>query len=204
MLDEAEFDELLRQGAPVPTKAASETAILLAQEMVGQDAGVAGRRRPRRSWVTAAAAVGTLALAGAGTVTAYQLSLPPFQGLEQGVQRVETGIPVTYTNSLGREVDCLAFIEYRNLDEEQEQAIERIRADARWDGYGQRVLEALGMPNATPEAQNEAVGEVVHEDLWEAAHATVPEMVYVQNSDGPVYNGSSMSCANPGGVDGRP
>lgn len=59
MLDEVEFDELLRQGGPAPSKAAAETAILLAQELVGHDAGVTGRRRPRRSWVTATAAAGT-------------------------------------------------------------------------------------------------------------------------------------------------
>lgn len=205
-MDETEFDTLLREGAPAPSKAASQMAVLLANEVAGVDAGASlpGRTRPRRSWVVAAAAAAALILGGAGTITAYQLSIPPFQSLPHGVQRMEIGIPVTYTNSLDREVECLVFIEYRNLDEDQEHAIESVRADARWDGYGQRVLEALNMPAATPEAQNEAVGDVLHEDLWEAAREAVPEMVYMQHSNGPVYNGFSMSCAKPGGVDGRP
>lgn len=205
-MDETDFDELLRKSAPAPSRSASDTAVLLTQDIVGQGAGarVLGRRRTRRSWAIAAAAAGALMLAGAGTITAYQLSVPPFQTLEHGVQRMETGIPVTYTNSLGREVECLAFIEYRNLDDGQQNAIEDVGQNERWNGYGQRVLDALGMPGATPEAQNDAISDVVHQDLWEEAHEAVPEMVYMQDSEGPVYNGSSMSCANPGGVDGRP
>jgi hypothetical protein len=145
-----------------------------------------------------------VALTGAGTVAAYQLSIPPFQTLEEGVGRATTGVPITYTNSLGREVECLAFIEYRNLTAEQRGAIEDASRANEWDGYGQRVLDDLNMPNASPERQNHALGEVVHQDLWEAAQAAVPGMVYMRESDGPVFAGSSMSCANPGGFDGRP
>ncbi len=145
-----------------------------------------------------------VALTGAGTVAAYQLSIPPFQTLEDGVGRASAGVPVTYTNSLGRTVKCLAFIEYRNLTPEQRDAIERASRADEWDGYGQRVLDDLNMPNASPERQNHAISEVAHQDLWKAAHAAVPGMVYMRDSDGPVFAGSSMSCANPGGVDGRP
>ncbi|MTB85009.1 hypothetical protein [Nocardioides marmotae] len=146
----------------------------------------------------------TFALTGAGTIAAYQLSVPPFQTLEDGVERARTGIPVTYTNSLGREVECLAFIEYRKLDAEQRAAIETASNDDRWEGYGERVLTGLGMPQAAPEAQNDAISDVLGEDLWEAARQAVPEMVYMEDSTGPVFNGWSFSCANPGGVDGRP
>lgn len=206
MKEETDLDDLLRRSAPAPSRAASETAVLLARQVAGEGVGAAvlGRRRPRRSWVVAAAAAGALTLVGAGTVTAYQLGVPPFMTLEDGVHRVETGIPVTYTNSLGREVECLAFIEYRNLDAEQQNAVEDVGQDERWDGYGQRVLDGLGIPSATPEAQNDAIHTVLSDDLWEAAHEAVPEMVYMQDPEGPVYNGHSFSCANPGGVDGRP
>lgn len=205
-MDETEFDELLRSGAPTPSTTADRTAVLLARQLQGVDAGATplGQRHPRRSWAVVAAAAGALTLAGGGTITAYQLSIPPFQTLEDGVQRAQTGIPVTYTNSLNREVECLAFIEYRNLDDEQQNSIEQVAQDDRWDGYGQRVLDSLGIPDAAPEAQNVAITAVVREDLRDAAQKAVPEMVYMQDSDGPIYNGSSMSCANPGGVDGRP
>lgn len=150
--------------------------------------------------VTAAA----LALSGAGTLAAHQLSIPPFQTLEEGVERAKTGIPVTYTNSLGREVECLAFIEHRNLSADQRSAIEEASRSEVWDGYGQRVLDELDIPAASPEEQNDAVFEVLGQDLWRAARTAVPEMTYMADSQGPVFNGSSMSCAHPGGEDGRP
>jgi hypothetical protein len=101
-------------------------------------------------------------------------------------------------------VECLAFIEYENLDQPQRAAIEKVSKSRRWEGYGQRVLDKIAMPKATPEEQNAAIVDVVHQDLWQAAHEVVPSMVYMRESDGPVYHGSSTSCAGPGGVDGQP
>jgi len=145
-----------------------------------------------------------LALTGAGTLTAYQLGVPPFQTLDADVGRTTTGIAVTYINSSDRTVQCLAFIEYRNLDAAQRTALDQVATSTQWAGYGQRVLNALDLPDASPQAQNAAITEVVEQDLWRAAHTAVPTMVYMQDSDGPVFNGSSLSCANSGGVDGQP
>lgn len=141
-------------------------------------------------------------LTGAGTVAAYQLNVPPFQSLEDGVRRAQYGIPVTYTNSLDRQVECLAFIEYRNLDENQRAAIENIAQDARWENYGQRTLAALDIPNASPEDQNEAIAAILSEDLRSAAHGAVPEMAATMDRDAAAYNGHSLAC--PEGVDGLP
>lgn len=208
-MDDLDLDELLRRSAPTPSTAASDTAVLLARQTRGVHAGatplsrVGPARRPRR-WLVAAVAAGALALTGAGTLSAYQLGVPPFQTLEDGVGRTATGIPVTYTNSLDRTVGCLAFIEYRNLDATQRADLERVARSAQWSGYGQRVLDALALPDASPETQNNAIREVLQQDLWQAAHSAIPSMVHMQSSDGPVFNGFSFSCANPGGVDGQP
>lgn len=205
-MNDDELDELLRTMAPTPSARAQSTAVLVAREIRQPTRGVAALSGPktRRRVVVAAAAAAALALAGAGTLAAYQLSIPPFQTLEKGVARSHSGIPFVYTNSLGRRVECLAFIEYENLDQQQRAAIEKLSKSRRWDGYGQRVLAKIAMPKASPEEQNAAIVDVIHQDLWQAAHEVVPSMVYMRVSDGPVYHGSSTSCAGPGGVDGRP
>lgn len=204
-MSEIDLDELLRGAAPRPTLDADDTALLLAREVRSESLGVTPlrsrhRSRLRTAVVVAAAAV---ALSAAGTISAYQLSIPPFQTLEDGVERADTAIDVDYTNSLDRKVECLAFIEYRHLDSNQQASIEEVSADDRWDGYGQRVLDQLAISNSSPEAQNEAIIRVLRKDLWEAASTAVPGMVKMEDSDGPVFNGFSFWCANPGGVDGR-
>lgn len=203
------LDDLLRHAAPSPSEQAAQTATHLAREIRDEVAGAVPlrrrshpKRRGRRLALGIAAAA--LALSGAGTLAAHQLSIPPFQTLEEGVDRAKTGVPVNYTNSLGRQVECLAFIEHRNLSASQRAAIEDAARSDVWDGYGQRVLDELDMPTADPSQQNDAIFDVVSRDLWRAARAAVPEMVHMSDSEGPVFNGSSMSCANPGGVDGRP
>lgn len=206
LLNDDELDDLLRHSAITPSMDAGATAVELAGEVRDEVAGAVPIRRPRRTrWrIALVVAAAVVVLSGAGTVAAYQLSVPPFQTLEEGVGRASTGIPVTYTNSLGREVECLAFIEYGNLTSDQRDAIEDASRSDEWDGYGQRVLNGLNMSDASPDRQNDAVSEAVHQHLWEAARSAVPGMTYMRDSDGPVFAGSSMSCTKPGGVDGRP
>jgi len=196
-MDDLRLDDLLRQAAPAPPVGAAATAVLLARQLRDEQAGAValrGRRHPRR--ITVAAVVAALSLSGAGTLTAYQLGVPPFQSLESGVMRAMTGVPVDYTSSTGQDVECLAFIEYRNLDAHQRDRIESAAGDDRWNGYGQRVLDGLAIPTASPEDQQLAIGRVVGEDLWLAARAAVPGLVHAQTgrTDGPLFTGSSMSC----------
>src|SRR5690625_70274 len=210
-MNDVDLDDLLRKSAPEPSASAAELAVQLAQELRGADVltpALKVRRRRRRNRVVAGA-VGTLLMTAGATVAAYQLSVPPFQTLPDGVQRAHAGIPVTYTNSLGRQVECLAFIEYRNMDENQRAAIEAVAEDPRWEGYGDRVLATLNIPDASPIAQNDAISDVVHEDLRAAAREAVPEIVFPQDIDltsydagDPFFNGSAFSC--PEGVDGLP
>lgn len=206
-MNDEELDDLLHRSAITPPRGASATAVRLAREVRDECAGVVvpvrAHRRGRGRMVAGVVAA-AVALSGAGTLAAHQLSVPPFQTLGEGVGRASTGVPVSYTNSWGRQVECLAFIEYRNLSSDQRAAIEDASRGDSWQGYGQRVLDSLGMPEASPEKQNHAIGDVVHQDLWKAARTAVPGIVHMQDSEGPVFAGSSMSCANPGGVDGRP
>jgi len=203
--EDDELGDVLRRSAPAVSEQAVESARLVARQSRGVSAGASplGRRRPR--WhVAAAVGVGAVLLAGAGSVTAYQLGVPPFQTLEEGLGRARVGVPVVYENSLGRTVECTAFIEYRDLDADQRAAVDDVAADDRWQGYGQRVLDDLNIPQAGPEAQNTAVLDVVAEDLWVAAREAVPGLSRDPQASGPRFAGWSASCAGPGGIDGRP
>lgn len=204
-MNESDFDELLVSSAPTLSKAAGATALLLVNEVAGANGDGARRHQARRRrTVLIAAAAAAVALSAGGTIAAYELSIPPFQTLETGVGRTHAGIPVNYTNSLGRTVECQAFIEYRNLDDAEQAAIERVASSKRWQGYGQRVLDDLRMPKASPQAQNEAIVDAAQDDLWQAAHEAVPSMVFMHPSSGPVFNGYAVSCPKPGGIDGQP
>lgn len=202
-MNDVDLDELLRSSAPVPSATAQELAIELAREL--ETAPVAAtvpgvRRRRRKQLATAAAAM--LLLTAGTTVAAYQLSVPPFQTLPEGLQRAEHGIPITYTNSLGREVECLLFIETRNLDEGQRAVIEELARDPRWEGYGERVLADQGMAESPPLEQNHAVSDALTVDVEIAVEKVLPEIALATDRRGPAYNGYAFSC--PEGADGRP
>lgn len=200
-MDDDDLDRLLNRHAPTPSAAAIEIALLLAKD---ETAGPRQLAVDSRRWrLAATAVVGALALTGATSATAYQLSIPPFVALDEGTVRTEAGLPVEYTNSLGRRVKCLAFMDFANVDKAQLRRLNLISSDPSWAGYGDRIVARHGLLHASPEAQNDALMDVLTKDLWERAHDAVPEMVYHRDSDGRVYQATTLSCAGPGGVDGQ-
>ena len=203
---DTELDALLRDSASAPSQVAIAAAVALSREHQATVRSASGRLRRRNSpaWVVSGAAVAVLSLTAAGSVAAYQLGIPPFQTTDPGTTRTVTGIPVNYRNSLDREVDCLAFIEYRNLTPRQEKALDDLTRSSQWRGYGQRLLDRLAIPEATALEQNLAISDAVPDDLLIAAQKAVPGLAFKVKTKGPLFTGSSMSCANPGGADGRP
>lgn len=199
-MNEQELDTLLQRSAPRPT----DDAVRMARTMATQTKGARRSRRPRRRMVLVAAGGVALLATGAGTITAYDLSIPPFVAKDADTVRIRPGIPVDYTNSLGRRVECLAFMDFKHLSASQQAELERIPSEPTWAGYGDRVLSRLDLPEpTTPEAQNQAIFEQVAEDLWQRAHQAVPDLAHMGDSDGPLFEASTLSCAGPGGVDGR-
>lgn len=201
-LTEAELDGLLARSAPVLPADAARSATQLARE-------TAASHRPRAWWRQRAFRVGALVgaamvLAGAGTMAAYELSIPPFQTTPPGVVRIQPGIPVDYTNSLGRRVECLAFMEFMNIDKDQQRQLAMIRESPIWAGWGNRTLRDLGLTDAPTQQQFEAISTAAAEEMQRQASVVIPDLVVGRPADGPVYSGSAMSCANPGGIDGQP
>ncbi len=198
-MDEQELDTLLQRSAPQPT----DHAVRIARLMATQTTEAGRSRRPRRRMVLAAVGGVALLATGAGTITAYDLSIPPFVAKDADTVRIRPGIPVDYTNSLGRRVECLAFMDFKHLSPSQQTELNKIPSDSTWVGYGDRVLSRLDLPDASPEAQNEAIFDRVADDLWRHARQAVPELVHMGDSDGPLFEAATLSCAGPGGVDGR-
>jgi hypothetical protein len=134
-------------------------------------------RRPRhwRRWVVAVA-VGVTVLTGAGTVTAYELSVPPFQELPEGTARIDPPIVAEYDGVDGARHRCLVFPEFINLTRAQDDAARAWAQRQDWTGYGERL--AAGISASTPEAQEEALFDAVGRDLRARfAEQMVPDVV---------------------------
>lgn len=196
-MDDDELDQLLASLAPTPSPASVETALLLAERTASSE-HTARRDWGRRPVLAAAVAVGALLLAGAGTVTAYQLGIPPFQTTDAGSERA-TAVPVDYTNSLGKKVSCQAFTEWEHLTNGQRAVLARLPEDPYWSGYGDRVLAARQMTEASVLDQEQAVFDQAALDVRHRAEASLASNGGLSPA---VYHGFSISCV-PGGADGQ-
>ena len=192
------LDDLLERSAPAPSPEAVCTALQLARRTAAE------QRRPhrqhRRRPVIVAFAAGALLLSGAGTLTAYQLSVPPFQGTDRGSERIATPIPVEYTNSLGKQVRCQAFTEWEDLTAEQRATLNALGEDPFWIGYGDRILISQEMQSTPVLDQQQAVFDQVAEDLPRRAAAALTQAGQYPSTA--IYHGSAISCV-PGGANGQ-
>jgi hypothetical protein len=198
-VDDDTLDALLARTAPSPSPEAVNTALQLARWTATEERRPA-RRHDRRPLVIVAFAAGALLASGAGTLTAYQLGIPPFQGTDPGSERIATPIPVEYTNSLGKQVRCQAFTEWEDLTAEQRTTLTMLGEDPFWVGYGDRVLTSQQMQSAPVLDQEQAVFDQVFQDLPRRAAAALAAAG--QSSSTAVYHGSAISCV-PGGANGQ-
>lgn len=210
-LTDAELDALLARSAPVPPAPAARTAAELARKISAP--------RGLRAWwrhrsIRIGAAVGAaLVLAGAGTITAYEMSIPPFVGVPPDVIRVRPGVSVEYTDSLGRRWECLAFLEFENIDDNQYKQLAAISESPTWVGWGDRTLQELGLTDAPPDQQSSAIGLEARREMQRQAAAVIPGLVIKANPDGPVRHASTDGpavsgfvfwCPQPDSDHGRP
>lgn len=140
-ISDDDLDRLLDAAAPrvgpEPFAAAEELARLSRQ---AADEEVAARRPRRRRRVLAAVAIAAV-LSGAGTVTAYELSIPPFQSLDPGLFRLRPAIVIDYPIGGGALRRCEAFPEFINLTDAQETTARRWAEDRDWTGYGATLAD---------------------------------------------------------------
>jgi hypothetical protein len=200
-VNDQDLDRLLTVSREVTRRPAGEDA---ARALVGATRiEVARERSQRRSrarqrWTALGIAAGSLALTGAGTLAAYQLSIPPFQTIPDGVQRVSPAVPFAYDAVDGTREQCLAFLEFANLPESYLSRAEAYVRDTDWTGYGDQVSsQAIDAPSA--QAQETAVHQAVRADLRSRVEALLPQIETDRYLlDGPSFYGVAVTCNQDG------
>lgn len=186
-MDEGALDELLLQSRANISGNVEATARALARDTVTRE--LVATQPVRRRWTTMRILFPTgaaaLALTAAGTVAAYQLSIPPFQTTEPGIQRTTRSVPVDYQLASGRFASCDAFVETRDASTTQLDQIEAMIASTDWTGYGQRTYAALPESAQAVTTAPGPVGDVVLGDLKKRARAAAP---------GAEVTGGAISC----------
>lgn len=205
---EVDLDKAL---APPPNPSAFVTdaalADLVARARIAAETDAAGggtRWWQRRRWAAPLVVGGVLALTAAGSITAYQLGVPPFQSVDAGTQRTTTGIPVDYLNYRHRSVHCLAFVEFADVSATQRRQINAFAADTNWSGYGQRLVDTVPATDRTTLAQDVHALEALGPDLTRRTIVAVPGLKDTTAPGVPRVTGTSWSCAGKGGQDGAP
>jgi len=196
-MDDDALDALLERSAPSPSPQAIDAALQLARRTAVEQRRPARRSR-RRPMLVAATAAGVLLVTGAGTLTAYQLGIPPFQSVDSGSGRIATPVLIEYTNSLGKQVRCQAFTEWEDLTAEQRTTLNALAQDPYWVGYGDRVLAEKGLKDAPVLDQEQAVFDQAAADLSGRADAALK----AAGEYPATHHGFAISCA-PGGADGQ-
>lgn len=200
-MNEHELDLLLADAKKEATGPAVALSRLVAAEAIEH---ASPRPETRRRWLRRGIAIpvgiGAMALSAATTYGAYQLSIPPFVGLEPGVGRVTAPIELTYTTDAGTLVDCKMYLEFTDVTAAQREALNSLSADPVWQDLGQVVYE--GLPAKSRAIQNgpeEVWMERVNQRVYDEAIATVPGLRYGIDDGTPSIHGSTTSCEYPAG-----
>ncbi|TWP32748.1 hypothetical protein [Leekyejoonella antrihumi] len=137
-------------------------------------------------------------------MTAYQLSVPPFQSLEPGLQRTSHGVPFTYRTDSGTLVVCEAFVEFSGVTGRQRRQINAMVTDTSWAGYGQRTYNALPAKKRAVQDGPGPTGDAILNDLEQRALRAAPG-TKLRAAQGPMVTGGAISCNYPNGAprDGR-
>lgn len=155
-------------------------------------------RRWLRRGVLVPVGVGALALTGAGTYAAHQLSVPPYVATEPGVERVGDAIQVDYTTDAGTVLDCNLYLEFRDVSPDQRAHLEAMSEDPRWRGLGQRVYDALPRKNrAVQDGPEPLWADRVDKQVYEQALREVPGLVFRGPAGSASLEGSTTRCDYP-------
>ena len=196
-MDDKELDELLGR---VTTSLASSVSIEVSNLVDATREQTRPRRAGRRTWsqslVWGGVAAGAILLTAGASVVAAQMSIPPFQGIEDGLQRTTTAIPVDYVESDGHEVRCLAFMEFRNLDAAADSEVEHFIKVTDWAGFGQGLFDSAKANATQSRTATYQLGTLVDAALYENAAKVLPGLHRGPSITTDVtFNGSSMSCS---------
>lgn len=197
-MDDIKLDELLdhdkRSWGDGVTDAI--TGMVFATKAEASQRPIGRRRAHRRGVIIGAVVVGAIALTAGASITAAQMGIPPFQGIEAGTQRVATPVPVTYRETDGTPVACQAFMEFRNLDNDSQAQLESGIKKHDWSHAGQAAYDAAISQGGTSDEINNRFGDRIRAVLLTEAKAVLPRLVNgPSTTKGVIFNGYGMSCS---------
>jgi hypothetical protein len=165
-----------------------------------QHVKAATRRRRLRAGVLAPAGVALMAVMGAGTYAAYQLSVPPFVSTEPGVERVTEPITVDYRTDAGTVLDCELYLEFRDVTPEQRLNLNELSKNPMWRGFGQRTYDSLPAKNrAVQDGPEELWAARVNEKVYAEALDSTSGLTFRGPAGNPSLVGSTTRCDYPEG-----
>ena len=201
-MHDEELTALLERAKEHVSPAASTIGGRLAAEVAERELG---RRWSPRRWarkgILIPVGMGVLAFSGAGTYAAYQLTIPPYVATEPGVERVSNPVPVNYRTDAGRRIDCLAYLEFRDVTPLQRRQLDALSTDGDWSGYGQRIYD--GLPGAHRQAQDgpePMLADRVDDDLYARALQAAPGVAFRTDDGTPSIVGATIRCTYPDGI----
>jgi hypothetical protein len=157
-------------------------------------------RRRLRAGVLLPAGVGVMAVVGAGTYAAYQLSVPPYVATEPGVDRVTEPIAFTYRTDAGTALDCALYLEFRDVTRAQRLSLNALSDGPMWRGLGQRTYDSLpAKDRAVQDGPEELWSDRVDEAVYAEALRSIPGLRLRGPSGRPSLLGSTTRCDYPEG-----
>ncbi len=203
MLDR-DLDALLRDADPARLRPAQGAALVrdlveqtrVAADGAGSPAHSQRRLRARRPVLIGGLIAGAVAVSAAGTLTAYQLSVPPFQTVEDRLQRAATPIPLDYVRAAdGATVRCSVFLEFRHLDPAALQQLQRVIRSTSWTAARQAQLLGRPADAPPPTTESEVFPRGLLGGLYSFARTAVPDLALQRDAgQRPVLNGYGASC----------
>ena len=155
-------------------------------------------RRWLRAGVLVPVGVGFLALTGAGTYAAYQLSIPPYVATEPGVERPKHPIPVDYTTDAGTVLECDLYLEFRDVSAAQRAHLNAMSEDPMWRDLGQRVYDSLPDKNrAVQDGPEPLWADRVDKRVYAEALQGTAGLTFRGPAGSPSLEGSTTRCEYP-------
>lgn len=190
-MDNIELDQLLSSAAtPLPAAAENEARRVA-------DATMPARLRrghaPRPRWFVPVVIGGALALtAGAGTAT---IAMSHWGGVSMPIENVRnsTPIPVTWETDTGHVEECRVWIEIRNPEPGDGEALDGAIARSDWRGLGQRLYNDAAPPANDSEGE-QRVGDGLTPVVQDFVAATFPGVAWFGEGASRGVDAWGMTC----------
>ena len=192
-MNDTELDDLLARSAAALPPAVARDAVALAQATA--PARIRRGRTPRPRWFVPVVVAGSLALTAGASTTAVQLSQWPWVTMPEGNVRNTVPIPVDWVTDHGHVESCRAWIELRNQDDGDREALDAAIEEHDWNGFGQHLYDT-GTTTYPDDLDGERrVGDELDPALFAFTRDALPGvLVFSEPGDTVAIDALGMTC----------